>query len=369
MPRLEKSTVAAAAVFAALSLAACGKSEQDPRTKQQLVRIAIVERAGAPERAFTGVVAARVQSNLGFRVGGKVIERLVDTGQKVRARQPVMRIDSIDYQHAITVRAGDVTAAKARYAQAAADEARYRKLVGSGAVSKSAYDQAKATADATRAQLDAAEAQLKVAKDELEYSTLLADADGVVVETLAEPGQVVSSGQIVVKLAHSGPREAAVNLPETIRPSIGSTARATVYGSQAGAVAHLRQLSDAADPQTRTFEARYVLEGSAQQAPLGATVTVYLAKDDAASATSAPLGAIFDKGDGPGVWIVNGDTVSFRPVQIARLGAERAILLKGVVAGEQVVALGAHLLHEGEHVRTIGEHADAGQARNEKAAK
>ena len=369
MPGLRKSTVAATAIIAALSLAGCGKSEQDPRTKQQLVRIATVERASAPERAFTGAVAARVQSNLGFRVAGKVIERLVDVGQQVRARQPLMRIDSADYQHAITAQTGNVAAAKARYVQAVAEEARQHRLVGSGATSRASYEQATAAAGTTRAQLDTAEAQLKVAKDELEYSSLLADADGTVVETLAEPGQVVSAGQIVVKLAHAGPREAAVNLPETMRPSIGSSARATLYGKNLGSIARLRQLSDAADPQTRTFEARYVLEGAAQQAPLGATVTVYLTSGDAVAATSVPLGAIFDKGAGPGVWIVNADTVSFRPVRIARVGAETAILQNGVVPGDRVVALGGHLLHEGERVRIDGEAASAMQAQTARAAK
>jgi len=366
-----KTNIAATAIIAALSLAACGKSEQDPRTKQQLVRVATVERASASERAFTGVVAARVQSNLGFRVAGKVIERLVDVGQPVRARQPLMRIDGADYAHAITAQTGNVAAARARFVQAAADEGRYRKLVGSGAVSKASYDQAKAAADSTRAQLETAEAQLKVAKDELEYSTLLADADGTVVETLAEPGQVVSAGQIVVKLAHAGPREAAVNLPETMRPSIGSSAQATLYGKDVRSAARLRQLSGAADSQTRTFEARYVLEGAAQQAPLGATITVHLANSEAVAATSVPLGAIIDKGDGPGVWILNTDTssVSFRPVQIGRVGAEAAILKSGLSAGEQVVAIGSHLLHEGERVRIGGERAGALQAQNERTGK
>src|SRR5439155_15597499 len=113
-------------------------------------------------------------------------------------------------------------------------------------------------------------------RDEGGYSQLIADADGVVIETLAEPGQVVAAGQTVVKLAHSGPREAAVNLPETFRPALGSTAYATLYGSTMRVPVRLRQLSNAADAQTRTFEARYVLEGGAANAPLGATVTVHL---------------------------------------------------------------------------------------------
>jgi len=131
---------------ATLNLTACEPSDsaEDPRTTTQLVEIAVVQPAGAGERAFTGVVSARVQSNLGFRVSGKVIERLVDSGQVVRKGQPLMRLDRTDYALAITTQLGNVDAARARLLQAAADEARYRGLVSSGAVSKSAYDQVKA---------------------------------------------------------------------------------------------------------------------------------------------------------------------------------------------------------------------------------
>jgi multidrug efflux pump subunit AcrA (membrane-fusion protein) len=176
---------------ASLNLTACQPfhSAEDPRTTTQLVEITVVQRAGAGERAFTGVVSARVQSNLGFRVSGKVIERLVDSGQVVHKGQPLMRLDRTDYAYAITTQLGNVDAARARLLQAAADEARYRGLVSSGAVSKSAYDQVKAVADSAQALLLATEAQLRVAQDEGNYATLAADADGTVVETLAEPGQ------------------------------------------------------------------------------------------------------------------------------------------------------------------------------------
>ena len=204
-----------------VSLAGCSqKRELDPRTEPKLVRIVEVGSSSGADRAFTGVVSARVQSDLGFRVPGKITKRLVDTGQFVRAGQPLMTIDRTDYVHAITARAETVAAAKAKASQAAADEVRYRPLVKSGAVSASIYDQIKAASDAAEADLAAAKAQEQVARDEDAYSQLVADADGVVVETLAEPGQVVAAGQTVVKLAHSGPREAAVNLPETLRPTL-----------------------------------------------------------------------------------------------------------------------------------------------------
>jgi RND family efflux transporter MFP subunit len=360
MPRFKPSGFAALATLTAIGLAACTPSESatgpagDPRTGTQLVRVATVQPAQAATRGFTGVVSARIQSNLGFRVSGKVTERLVDTGQTVKAGQPLMRIDRTEYAHAITAQIGNVAAAKARMIQTAADEARYRGLVATGAVSKAAYDQAKAAADGARALLSAAEAQLKVAQDEGDYSTLVADADGTVVETLAEPGQVVSTGQPVVKLAHAGPREAVINLPETIRPAIGSAAQASLYGGNTPWPARLRQLSDAADPVTRTYDARYVLEGDAARAPLGATVTVYLTGAQTA-ASSVPLGAITDEGKGPGVWVLDANTsaISFRPVQITEFGGESVILNGGVRVGETIVALGGHLLHEGQNVRSI----------------
>jgi RND family efflux transporter MFP subunit len=304
-------------------------------------------------REFTGIVAARVQSDLGFRVGGKVIERLVEAGQVVRRGQPLMRIDQTDLVLATQASQETVRAARARASQTAADERRLRDLVGAGAVSASSYDQAKAAADSSRAQLAAAEAQARVSRNQANYSVLLADADGTVVQTLAEPGQVVGAGQIVVRLARSGPREAVVQLPETLRPPIGSSAQARTYAGASGE-ARLRQLSDAADPVSRTFEARFVLTGAAAQAPLGSTVTVTLALPGDARATQVPLGAIRDVGKGPGVWVIRGDakpTVTWRPVHIAALGEETATVTRGLNASDRIVAMGAHMLHEGEPVR------------------
>ena len=190
-------------------------------------------------------------------------------------------------------------------------------------------------------------------QDERAYSTLLAGADGVVMETLAEPGQYVPAGQTVLRLAHAGPREASVSLPETVRPAIGSRAEGRVYGSPSGAPATLRQLSNSADPVTRTYEARYVLGGPEAQAPLGATATIFLSSSASEAEMTVPLGALDDHGRGPGVWILRPEAslVSFRPVHVVRLEAEHAIVSDGVRIGEQVVALGGHSLHEGERVR------------------
>jgi RND family efflux transporter MFP subunit len=346
-----------------LSLAACNHSTSssiDPRTQTALVRVATVEPSAHAERSFTGIVAARVQSDLGFRVPGKVLERLVDTGQTVKRGQPLMRIDPTDLKLATRAHEEAVAAATARARQTAEDEARYRDLVSTGAVSASAYDRVKAAADSARAELNGAKAQADVASNETGYAQLLADADGVVVQTLGEPGQVVAAGQVVVRVARAGRREAVIELPETLRPSIGSTGRATLYGSGLTGPAKLRQLSDAANPATRTFEARYVLEGRLADASLGSTISIQV-EDGSAGALQVPIGAIFDPGKGPGVWLVEGETprATWRAVQVAALGDEAASVIGELEAGDRVVALGAHLLREGQPVRLAEQQAAA----------
>src|SRR3954463_3413231 len=328
-------------------------SSADPRMQPPLVRTEAVEISVQSERSFTGIVAAHVQSDLGFRVPGKVLGRLVDAGQTVKRGQVLMRIDPTDLRLAMHAHEEAVAAAKARARQTADDAARLRGLVAAGAVSVSAYDKANADAEAASAELNAAQARADVARNETSYAVLLADADGVVVETLAEPGQVVGAGQVVVRVAHAGRREAVIELPETLRPAIGSTGGATLYGSGLTSPAKLRQLSDAANRQTRTFEARYVLEGRLADAPLGSTISLQISAGRSALALRVPIGAIFDPGKGPGVWLVEGETprVTWRAVQIAYLGGEAASVVGNIEAGDRVVALGAHLLHEGEHVR------------------
>ncbi len=330
----------------------------DPRTVPLLVKLADATSVPGAERSFTGTIAARVQSNLGFRVPGKIVERLVDVGQKVKAGQPLMRIDETDLQLALTAKRNAVAAARAIVVQTQADEKRYAALVKGGlAATPQRYEQAKAALDTAEAQLAAAEAEAKASENQAAYSTLIAGSEGTVVAAPGEPGQVVAAGQTVLQLAHAGPREALVSLPEAVRPAIGSIAEASLYGGNGKrTTARLRQISDAADFQTRTYEARYVLEGEAASATLGATVTIKLADSAKQLETAVPIGAIFDDGSRTGVWILDQatTTVRFNPVQIKRLGEEAAVV-SGIEVGQPVVALGAHLLKEGARVRTTAQ--------------
>jgi len=343
------------------ALVACGvKQQSDPRTEAPLVRVATVQSSVAASRAFTGTVAARVQSDLGFRVSGKVLDRLVDTGQKVKRGQVLMRIDPADLKLAAHAQQEAVAAAQARALQTAGEESRYRDLRGTGAISSSAYDQIKAAADAAKAQLNASEAQAEVARNATHYADLVADADGVVMETLVEPGQVVNAGQVVVRIARAGRREAVVQLPETLRPAVGSVAQATLFGKEGSAVpAKLRQLSAVADRLTRTYEARYVLDGDLSDAPLGATVTIHIQSAQAITQDSlrVPIASVFDAGNGPGVWVVEGEPAKVyrRAVKLQRLDDDGGFVTGQLKQGDRIVALGTHLLREGELVRVASQ--------------
>ncbi len=330
-------------------------SQQDPRKSPPLVLMAMALPVQSTDRSFTGILGARIQSDLAFRVAGKVTARLVDVGQAVRRGDTLARLDDKDLTLALLARRNAVASARATLVQAEADEGRYRQLLAQGWASRQKYETTRATLDTARATLAAAEAEAEVAANGSDYATLRADADGVVTQVLAEPGAVVAAGQAVVRQAQAGPREAVVNLPEGFRPALGSEAEATVYGqsgSAASVPARLRQLSDAADPASRTYEARYVLEGAAAQAPLGSTVTLRISSVTSNGGAAIPLSAIRDDGRATGVWVLNaeGSTVHFRPVQVRQVGAEQMVV-DGVRPGERVAALGAHLLRDGQAVR------------------
>lgn len=349
----------AGSLTVALMVGGCSKpAMKDARQQSPRVEFFKAKAAGSNSRTFTGIVKARVQSDLGFRVGGKVVERSVNMGQRVQKGQILMRLDPEDLKLSAAAQQANVEAARAKYTQTSADEKRSAMLVNSGVISRREYDQDRAALDSAKAQLEAVEAQARVSSNSSEYAVLLADADGVIVQTLSEPGQVVAAGQTVIQLAHDGPREALINLPEDVRPDLGTIASVRLYGQDQTYQARLRELSDAADPASRTFEARYVLESEAAWAPLGSTVTITLVTKQSSGNQSVlvPVGAIYDRGNGPGVWIVDDKSeVKFRFVKIASIGQEEVVVSRGVDAGENVVALGAHLLQEGQVVNLANE--------------
>ncbi|MCJ2031631.1 efflux RND transporter periplasmic adaptor subunit [Methylobacterium sp. J-043] len=339
-----------------LALAACSPAETAVTPEPPLVQVAEVAPAVGGVSRYTGVIRARTESNLGFRVGGKIFERLVDPGDRVHLGQPLMRLDRTDFTLALNAARASVEAARAQMIKAKADEERSRKLVSDGWTSKQTYDQNKGAADSAIAQFANAEAQASQIENQAAYAELKADADGVVMEVPSYPGEVVAAGQTVVKLARDGSREAEIFLPEASRRLAKGEASATLYAEgEATYQARLRELSAIADPATRTYRARYILSGGGEDAPLGATVTLQLKSREAARAATVevPLTALFNQGRGTSVWRYDAESQTVKPqaVQVARMGEERAELATGLNPGDRIVALGAHLLKADQKVR------------------
>jgi RND family efflux transporter MFP subunit len=329
-------------------LAACSEAPPPPAAPK-LVR---TQKVGAgdtaldgADRSYSGEVRSRIETTLAFRVGGKIVERRVDVGTAVKAGQVLARLDPAD--------AGlQATQAEAQLALAAADLARYRDLKARNYISASALDARETT-------FKAAQAQAALAKNQTSYTTLVADRNGVIGQVLAEPGQVVSAGQPVFRLAPDGEREIAIALPEGELAGFkaGQAAEVTFWATSGPAAkplaGRLREISPVADPVTRTFAARVSLKDADPLLPIGMTATVRFPAG-AAGATKliVPLTAIFQQGNQPAVWIVGADnTVKLQAVSVSAYTDSGAVVTGGLAGGEQIVVAGVNLLTAGEKVR------------------
>ncbi len=344
-----------ALVTAAALISACHAPSHAESDARPHVLVYQVGSGAGTATAYSGTVHSRVEQDLSFRVGGRIVERKVNVGDRVVAGQLLMRLDPADYDDAVNGATAAVAAAKAQATRADASFERLNALVASGSTSTDAIEQAKAAKDSADASLKAAQAQLATEQNQKAYTELRADGPGVVVAIPAEAGQVASVGQPVIRMAMAGSPEAVVGLPDAGHV-VGETVTVTVYGPQTSThPAHLRQISLVADPSTRLFEARYVMDATLAEAPLGSTVTVSLSTGHVASpGLDIPLSALVDKGDGTRVWTIDaGGKVHSRPVTVGRLDEETASITAGLSAGDVIVGAGAQLLHEGEAVSQV----------------
>ena len=296
------------------------------------------------DRSYSGEVRARIETTLGFRIAGKIIERRADVGKAVKRGQVLARLDPAD--------AGlQAAQAEAQRALAAAELSRYRDLRAKNFISASALD-ARETA------FNAAQAQAQLAKNQVAYTNLVADRAGVIGLVLAEPGQVVTAGQPVFRMAPDGDREIAIALPESEVSGfkLGQPAKVTIWAAP-GAVGkplegRLREVSPVADPVTRTYAARVSLKNADPLLPLGMTASVRFPSAAGATKLIVPLAAIIQQGDRPAVWKVGADnTLSLQPVSVAEFTDRGAVVTGGLTGGEQIVAAGVNLLAAGEKVR------------------
>jgi RND family efflux transporter MFP subunit len=307
-------------------------------------------------RDFVGVVRARYENDLGFRVGGKIVTRVVNVGDRVHAGDLVARLDPQDLKLQVESAEAELAAATSNLTQAAADLERYTTLRGRGYASVADFERKKAANDEAEGRLERARRSLDLARNQHGYADLKADADGVITATLAEPGQVVAVGQAVARLAHQGEKEAVVALPETwLAEARKSSAVVRLWSDRDRAfAAQLRELSPQANDATRTYAARFTIAQADDTVAFGMTATVTLSRAAEAKVARVPLSAILNRGAGPSVYVVDPTgALAVRPVTVASFGEDAATVTSGVNEGDQVVTLGVQKLEAGIKVRTV----------------
>jgi RND family efflux transporter MFP subunit len=338
-----------------LLLAACFERTQ-PSVENavrpvQAVRVALA--SDTEQRAFAGTIKPRREADVGFRVGGRIAARLVDSGARVKAGEVLARLDPADLLLSVRSAEADLASAEASAGQAQADAVRSRTLRAQGWVSASTDDIKQASARAAAEKVTSARAALSLARNQLDYADLKAPADGVVTAALADPGTVVSEGQAVLRLAEAGAVEAEIQLPEQALPDAARPgATVTLWARpDLSLKASLRELAPTADGKLRTYAARYSIENPPSWLALGMSATLHLPGVEHAGTATLPASALIDRGQGPMVWAVEdaGKLVP-RPVQVRRLQQDR-VVVSGLHDGEMVVALGAQKLDPGAQVR------------------
>jgi RND family efflux transporter MFP subunit len=341
----------------AIALAGCNDQVAVKPTPGRPVLVAEVHyEAESPARSFVGTIKPRIETDMGFRVPGKVAKRLVEVGDTVDVGQPLATLDEIDLRLQAEQAVAEFTAATGVLGQAAAAETRARDLRVKGWTTDAQMDQAKAAADEARARLDRADRSVELTKNSLSYATLVADTRGVVTATLIDAGQVVASGQTAIRVARFAEKEAVVAIPETLlgRAKDG-TASVTLWSEpDRKYAAKLREVAPSADPATRTYLAKFSLPDAGEQVSLGMTATLTLADPATTRVARLPLSALFSEGGDPSLYIVDDKgEVSLKPVVVKSYETNNVVISGGVEEGAKVVVLGVQKLDPAQKVRVV----------------
>ena len=353
--RWRNSAIAGMAVLLVLLfLSACQKEEKTAATSPRPVRTITVEQQNRGEKvSLTGEIQPRYQADLGFRVNGKILERPVDVGSEVKKGDLLARLDPQQYKQDFEVAKAEVAKADAEVTRSQAQEYRQRELLKNGHTTQVAYDQAVKTFKTAQAEADAARARQVQASENLGYTELRADNNGVISAVGADPGQVVSAGQMVVRLAQPGEREGVFNVAEGAfknRPTDPTVAVHLVSNPEIETVGTVRYISPQADPETRTYTVRVSLPNAPPQMRLGANVvgTVTL---DQGQTVAIPGSALFQKDGKPAVWLVEKDsTVQLKPITVQRYEGDSVVVGDGLSQGNVVVTAGVQKLLPGQKV-------------------
>lgn len=351
---------AAAGLLAALLLGACAKPPADPPEIRPVRTVVAAASAVGADNTYAGSVVPRYESGLGFRVGGKVLQRLVNVGDAVQAGAVLARLDPRDLELSAQSSQANVAQRSAELAVAQASFERDRKMLEFGGISRLAFDNSEATYKSAQAQLEAAQAAWRVAANQTAYATLRADHDGTITRIEAEAGQVVAAGQVIARLAWSGQNEIETSVPEDQLQglAVGAPVQVSLWAAPGVHIAgSVRELARSADPATRTYALRVQVPQPPPEMRLGMTASVRLADPAAGAArlVHLPLPAWSEHAGQQGVWIYDGasQAVNFRPLQAAGVDGDQVLVAGGLAEGEIVVTAGAPLLRPGERVKLL----------------
>lgn len=344
-----------------LALVACSKAEAPPEPLRSVKLITVASSDLNFRGEYAAEVRARVESRLGFRVGGKLVQRPAEPGQRVTAGQVLAQLDAQDLQLGVQAAQAQVNAAQSQRDLAAADYKRFEALRAQNFISGAELERREASLMSASAALTQAKAQAESQSNQVGYARLTASHAGVVTAVEAEVGQVVSAGQPVLRLAHDGPRDAvfAVSEAAILAIKMGQSMQVTVQSTGQTAQGTVREMAAMADPVTRTYLVKLALDPAVGGAlPLGATLNVRSSEEavGVASAIKLPTSALRQEGPGTAVWVLDEATmtVNSQAVQLGPVDGNEVVVSSGLKLGQKVVSAGVHVLTPGQKVTIYG---------------
>jgi RND family efflux transporter MFP subunit len=359
-PKLCSAVLGVLAVMAALPILAGCKQAEAPKDVMRPVRTIVVDpKPIDDDREAIGEIKPRYESDIGFRVAGKVLSRIVDIGDRVKSGSVLARLDEQDFQNKLRSASADVASAEAVLTEAQGTEDRQKELIGKAVTTQAKLDEATRNRRSAEAKLESAKASLNLAQDQLKYTVLNADFDGIVTAVGAENGQVVNAGQMIVRLAKPSDVDAVFNISESAfrgRPA-GDKVQIVVNllsNPEVETTGVLREISPVADPKTRTFQVKVTLDNPPAAMRFGSSVRGHL-RETTAPVVVLPGSAISDQGGKPAVWVFDqaNSEVKLTPISVARFEKDRVIVGEGLTKGQIVVTAGVNRLREGQKVRLL----------------
>jgi RND family efflux transporter MFP subunit len=345
------------AILLTLALALAGCKPENATVEVRPVRTIVVDAKPIDDdRRAVGEVKPRYETDLSFRVAGKVVSRLVDIGAAVKQGDTLATLDAQDYQNRVRSAEADVAASEAAFAEAKGAEGRLGKLLKDGWTPQANYDAALRNLRSTEAKLAAAKASLDLARDQLKYTTLKADFDGIITAVGAEVGQNVAAGQMVLKLARPGDRDGVFNIAETglvdQRSEYPEVIVWPLSNPQLTIEGVVREISPVADSTTRTYTVKVTLKDPPPSFRFGMSIGGRW-KGSPATGVALPLSVLFEKNGAPAVWVFDRQSgrATLKPVTVAHYEADTVVIAGGLAKGETVIAAGINMLREGQKVR------------------